>query len=85
MMDATRCCSLQRVLQTNHIDVTPIVTLAHVAPFAAAALLLPAAVLEGPRLLADYGKWRAAIPMVLLSGALASALNLVVFKIIRWV
>jgi drug/metabolite transporter (DMT)-like permease len=83
MMDATRCCSLQRVLQTNHIEVGPLVTLAYVAPFALAALLLPAAAFEGRRLVSEYAAWRGAVPLVLLSGVLASALNLVVFKIIR--
>lgn len=82
MMDATRCCTLQKVLHANHIEVGPLVTLSHVAPFAMAALSLPAVVLEGPRLLNDYSKWSGAIPMVLLSGLLASVLNFVVFKII---
>lgn len=70
-------------MQANHIEVGPLVTLAHVAPFAMAALSLPAVIFEGPRLLNDYAKWSSAIPMVLLSGLLASILNLVVFKIIR--
>lgn len=81
--DATRCCALQKVLQTNHIEVGPLVTLAYVAPAAAAALTLPALLLEGPRLLSDYDKWKGAVPMVLLSGLFASILNFVVFKIIR--
>jgi drug/metabolite transporter (DMT)-like permease len=83
MADATRCCALQKVMQANHLDAGPLVTLAHVAPFAVAALSLPAVLFEGPRLLNDYAKWSGAIPMVLLSGLLASILNLVVFKIIR--
>lgn len=83
MADATRCCALQKVMQANHLEVGPLVTLSHVAPFAMAALSLPAVLFEGPRLLDDYEKWRGAVPMVLLSGLLASILNLVVFKIIR--
>jgi hypothetical protein len=71
------------LLQANHLEVGPLVTLSHVAPFAMAALSLPAVLFEGPRLLDDYEKWRGAVPMVLLSGLLASILNLVVFKIIR--
>jgi hypothetical protein len=39
--------------------------------------------LEGPRLLNEYDRWSSAVPMVVLSGLLASILNLVVFKIIR--
>lgn len=83
MMDALRCCGLQKVMQANHIEVGPLVTLAYVAPFSLAALSLPAVVFEGPRLLNTYNKWSGAMPMVLLSGLLASILNLVVFKIIR--
>lgn len=69
--------------QANHLEVGPLVTLSHVAPFAMAALSLPAVLFEGPRLLDEYEKWSGAVPMVLLSGLLASILNLVVFKIIR--
>jgi drug/metabolite transporter (DMT)-like permease len=83
MADATRCCALQKVMHANHLDVGPLVTLAYVAPCAMAALSLPAVLLEGPRLLNEYDSWKGAVPMVLLSGLLASILNLVVFKIIR--
>jgi drug/metabolite transporter (DMT)-like permease len=44
---------------------------------------LPVLAFEGPRLVSAYHSWRGALPVVLLSGVLASALNLVIFKIIR--
>eukprot|EP00879_Flechtneria_rotunda_P022283 GHRR01023511.1.p1 GENE.GHRR01023511.1~~GHRR01023511.1.p1 ORF type:complete len:258 (+),score=53.40 GHRR01023511.1:278-1051(+) len=83
LMDATRCCFLQKVLQHNQIKMSPVVTLAHVAPFSAAALVLPMILLEGPRLVRTYQDWKFAIPLVILSGILAAALNLVVFKLIK--
>lgn len=82
VMDSIRCCTLQRVLQANHIKVGPLVTLAHVAPFTMAALALPVVFFEGPKLVNEYDKWKGGIPMVVLSGVIASALNFVVFKII---
>jgi hypothetical protein len=48
--DAIRCCCLQRVLQHSQVDATPLLTLAHVAPYSAAALVLPTAVVEGRQL-----------------------------------
>lgn len=81
--DALRCCFLQRVLQHSQVDATPLVTLAHVAPYSAAALVLPMAVVEGRRLVQTYEDWQPAIPAVLLSGLLATCLNFVVFKLIR--
>jgi drug/metabolite transporter (DMT)-like permease len=81
--DALRCCFLQRVLQHSQVDATPLVTLAHVAPYSAAALVLPMAVVDGRRLVKTFNDWQPAIPAVLLSGLLAACLNLVVFKLIR--
>jgi drug/metabolite transporter (DMT)-like permease len=81
--DAVRCCFLQRVLQHSQVDATPLVTLAHVAPYSAAALMLPMAVVEGRRLVNTFGDWQPAVPAVLLSGLLAIWLNFVVFKLIR--
>jgi drug/metabolite transporter (DMT)-like permease len=71
------------VLQHSQVDATPLVTLAHVAPYSAAALVLPMAFVEGQRLVNTYGDWQPAIPAVLLSGLLAACLNLVVFKLIQ--
>jgi drug/metabolite transporter (DMT)-like permease len=82
LMDASRCCYLQRVLQMAEIKATPLVTLAHVAPFSAAALLLPTLFLEGPRLIESMPQWQNLLHWVLLSGVLASCLNLVIFKLI---
>lgn len=82
VMDSIRCVTLQKVLQAHHIQVGPLVTLAHVAPFTMAALALPVAFFEGPKLVNEYAKWRGGIPMVILSGVIASCLNFVVFKII---
>uniref|UniRef100_A0A383WD92 Sugar phosphate transporter domain-containing protein n=1 Tax=Tetradesmus obliquus TaxID=3088 RepID=A0A383WD92_TETOB len=81
--DALRCCFLQRVLQHSQVDTTPLVTLAHVAPYSAAALVLPMAVVEGRRLVQTFDDWQPAIPAVLLSGLLAACLNFVVFKLIQ--
>jgi drug/metabolite transporter (DMT)-like permease len=81
--DALRCCLLQRVLQHSQVDATPLVTLAHVAPYSAAALVLPMAVVEGRRLVSTFSDWQPALPAVLLSGLLAACLNFVVFKLIR--
>jgi len=64
------------------IKATPLVTLAHVAPFSAAALLLPTLFLEGPRLIESMPQWQNMLHWVLLSGVLASCLNLVIFKLI---
>lgn len=64
------------------MQVGPLVTLAHVAPFTMAALVLPVCIFEGSRLISSWDTWKGAIPMVVLSGALASLLNLVVFKLI---
>jgi drug/metabolite transporter (DMT)-like permease len=83
LTDAIRCCFLQRVLQHSQVDATPLVTLAHVAPYSAAALVLPMAVVEGQRLVNTFGDWQPAIHAVLLSGLLAACLNFVVFKLIR--
>eukprot|EP00878_Enallax_costatus_P028256 GHUV01030504.1.p1 GENE.GHUV01030504.1~~GHUV01030504.1.p1 ORF type:complete len:184 (-),score=26.22 GHUV01030504.1:483-998(-) len=82
-MDALRCCFLQRVLQHNKVDATPLITLAYVAPFSAAALVLPMAFVEGPKVVGEFSDWKSAILLVCLSGLLATALNFVVFKIIR--
>lgn len=82
MMDATRCCYLQKVLQLADVKVTPLMTLSHVAPFSAAALFVPTVFMEGPKLVNTTDSWRSALPLVLFSGVLASALNLVIFKII---
>jgi drug/metabolite transporter (DMT)-like permease len=81
--DALRCCFLQRVLQHSQVEATPLVTLAHVAPYSAAALVLPMAVVEGRRFVDTYDEWQPAIPAVLLSGLLAACLNFVVFKLIQ--
>lgn len=83
IMDALRCCILQKVLQHNKVDASPLITLAYVAPFSAAGLILPMLLAEGPRVVQEYAKWKSAIPLVCLSGILATALNFVVFKIIR--
>lgn len=82
MMDATRCCYLQKVLQLADVKVTPLMTLSHVAPFSAAALLVPTIYMEGPKIWNSRDDWRDALPLVMFSGVLASALNLVIFKII---
>eukprot|EP00775_Hariotina_reticulata_P003891 gene3891-4145_t len=82
LMDASRCCYLQRVLQMADIKATPLVTLAHVAPFSAAALLLPTIYLEVPRVIESMPQWHGVLHWVLLSGVLASCLNLVIFKLI---
>jgi drug/metabolite transporter (DMT)-like permease len=82
VMDSIRCVTLQKVLQANHIQVGPLVTLAHVAPFTMAALALPVLFFEGPKLVNEFPKWKSGIPMVILSGLIASCLNFVVFKII---
>jgi drug/metabolite transporter (DMT)-like permease len=82
MMDATRCCYLQKVLQLADVKVTPLMTLSHVAPFSAAALFVPTVFMEGPKLMNTLDSWWSALPLVLFSGVLASALNLVIFKII---
>eukprot|EP00878_Enallax_costatus_P016268 GHUV01017065.1.p1 GENE.GHUV01017065.1~~GHUV01017065.1.p1 ORF type:complete len:344 (+),score=80.49 GHUV01017065.1:861-1892(+) len=81
-MDTLRCCFLQQVMQQSNLKVSPLVTLAHVAPYSAIALILPMAAIEGPRLVRDYGEWAHGIPMLLLSGLLAAVLNFAVFKVI---
>lgn len=81
-MDTLRCCFLQQVMQQSNLKVSPLVTLAHVAPYSAAALVLPMAVFEGPRLVGTYAEWSPGVPMLLLSGLLAAALNFAVFKVI---
>jgi hypothetical protein len=47
-----------------------------------AALALPLVFFEGSKLVNEYDKWKDGIPMVVLSGLIASALNFVVFKVI---
>lgn len=83
VMDALRCCFLQKVLQHNKVDATPLVTIAYVAPFSAAGLLLPMALVEGSGIIQEFDEWKSAIPLVCLSGLLATVLNFLVFKIIR--
>jgi hypothetical protein len=46
-----------------------------------ASLALPVVFFEGAKLANEYDRWKVGIPMVLLSGLIASALNFVVFKI----
>lgn len=82
LMDALRCCFLQKVLQDNKVNASPLVTLAYVAPFSAAGLIPPALLTEGPSVIKEYTEWKSAIPLVFLSGLLATALNFVVFKVI---
>ena len=82
IMDSFRCCLLQRVMQSNQLQVGPLVTLAHVAPFTMAALLLPMAIWEGPMLVQEYSQWSPGAGLVIFSGLLAASLNFAVFKVI---
>lgn len=83
VMDALRSCFLQKVLHSSKVDASPLITLAYVAPFAAAGLVVPMLLAEGPRIIQEYQDWKSAIPFVCLSGILATTLNFVVFKIIK--
>jgi hypothetical protein len=74
--------TLSALFTSNPSQVGPLVTLAHVAPFTMAALALPVVFFEGPKLVNEFDKWKAGIPMVVLSGLIASCLNFVVFKVI---
>jgi hypothetical protein len=75
------CGSCLQVLQHSHVDAPPMVTLSHVAPFAAAALVVPMSYFESSHAVHTYADWRPALPMVLLSGVLAACLNFVVSKL----
>ena len=78
--DAVRCTLLQLAMQHSDVKLTPVGTLYHVAPMAAAALALPAALLEASKL----RNHTAPIPYAWLAGSClaASSLNLVVFTLI---
>lgn len=78
--DAIRCNLLQLVMQANEIKLSPVGTLYFVAPMAAVALCVPAALLE-LRGLINHSR---PIPWVwlLASCATASSLNLIVFTLI---
>lgn len=78
--DAVRCTLLQLVMQTSDVKLTPVGTLYHVAPMAAATLAVPALLLEGAKLRAHPYP----IPYAWLAGSClaASSLNLVVFTLI---
>jgi drug/metabolite transporter (DMT)-like permease len=78
--DAVRCTLLQLVMQHSDVKLTPVGTLYHVAPMAAAILCLPAAVSEFGRLVHHTSP----IPWLwlFLSCAAASSLNVVVFTLI---
>ena len=78
--DAVRCTLLQLMMQGADVKLTPVGTLYHVAPLAAAALALPALLFEG-RALAAHAR---PIPYAWLAGSClaASSLNLVVFTLI---
>ncbi|KAI8463355.1 MAG: phosphate/phosphoenolpyruvate translocator protein [Monoraphidium minutum] len=80
LSDAVRCNLLQKVMQKNAVELTPVGTLYYVAPMAAAALALPAVMLDGAKLRVHD----APVPWawLVLSCLAASSLNLVVFTLI---
>lgn len=67
-----------QVFTDSRLQAPALVTLAHVAPYTAASLVLPMAAFEGRMLVSTYTAWKSALPAVVLSGMLATSLNLVV-------
>ncbi|WIA43720.1 hypothetical protein OEZ86_010147 [Tetradesmus obliquus] len=83
MLKASTPAVIYLVLQGTSVKAPALVTLAHVAPYTAASLVLPMLMVEGHALVTTYAAWRPALPAVILSGLFATTLNLVVFQLVR--
>jgi len=83
LMDATRCCYLQKVLQLADVKVTPLVTLCPRGALLSSRAVPPHPGGRGrPAVGTEDGLGQCPCRWYCLSGVLASALNLVIFKII---
>ncbi|WIA23254.1 hypothetical protein OEZ85_000025 [Tetradesmus obliquus] len=68
MLKASTPAVIYLVLQGTSVKAPALVTLAHVAPYTAALLVLPMLMVEGHALVTTYAAWRQALPAVILSG-----------------